>query len=163
MASPVTERKRMETRGGESGFTLLEMMIALFILTVSILGLTALTITSMQTNQQNDLRNTAIKLTSEVAEILLTQPIANIVSGGLQPYDATNTALIDSTNTAINPSFRKYPNPVQKIKNGTQLYTVNWTVTTLTDNLKQIIIQVQYTYKGNSYVNNATIYKHSAI
>ncbi len=140
---------------GEWGFTMIEMMIALFILVVSILGLTTLTITSIQANHQNDLRNTAIKLTSEVAEIILAQPIENIVSGSLTPYDASNTAISSGTY-----GYKQYPNPVQAIKGGTVPYTVTWIATSLTGDLTQVNITVAYTYRGQQYTNNAIIYKH---
>ena len=59
------------------GFSLLELMISLVILTVSILALLSLTITSIQANLQNDIRNAAIRLTNQTAEVLLAQPIAS--------------------------------------------------------------------------------------
>ncbi len=162
MALPVIKKRKRSLPAasplrpsGEKGFTLLEMMIALFILTVSILGMTSLTLTSIQANHQNDLRNTAIKLTSEIAEILLTQPSVNIVSGGLTPYAATNTALV--------PSYLSYPNPNQPVKGGSQPYTATWIATTLTSQLTQIDITVSYTYKGQTHTNNATIYKNEAM
>ncbi len=148
----------MDEKKGErdsGGFSLIEMMIALFILSVSVLALLNLTITSIQVNLQNDLRNTAVRLTNQTAEILLAQPIANVVSGGLTPYDGTNTALT--------PDYRQYPNPVQTLKGGTQTYSVSWVVSNLTNDLRQITITVQYSYKGTQYTSNTVVYKHRAV
>ena len=163
MAFPViNERKGILRASGRpcagNGFTVLEMMIALFILTVSILAMTSLAVTSIQTNHQNDLRNTAIKVTSEIAEILLAQHAllapGTTVTEGLAPYDGTNTAL--------QPDFRWYPNPVQRVKGGSQQFTATWVATGLTDQLTQFNITVSYTYKGQNRSNSATIYKHQA-
>lgn len=148
-------RRDASGAGDNSGFSMVEMMIALFILTVSILALTTLSITAIRANHQNDLRNTAIRVTTEVAEILLAQPIDNITTGNLKPYDTSNLALT--------PSYKYYPNPVQPIKGGTQEYTVSWTATRLTGDLMQIDITVGYIYKGLQHTNNAIIYKHKAI
>lgn len=148
----------MEEKKGERdsrGFSLVEMMIALFILSVSILALLSLTVTSVQVNLQNDIRNTAIRLTNQTAEILLVQPFGNVVSGGLTPYDGTNAAL--------SPDFRQYPNPLQTIRGSTQTYTVAWVVSNLTNDLSQITITVQYNYKGTQYANSTVVYKHRAV
>lgn len=152
------EGKGMEEKKGERdsrGFSLVEMMIALFILSVSILALLSLTLTSIQVNLRNDIRNTAIRLTNQTAEILLVQPIGNVVSGGLTPYDGTNSAL--------SPDFRQYPNPLQTIRGSTQTYAVTWVVANLTNDLSQITITVQYNYKGTQYTNSTVVYKHRAV
>lgn len=159
-------RRRIESKGeggikhnalhllaNDSGFSLLEMVIANFILVISILGLLSLTTTSMGVNKQNDIRNTATRITAQVAEILDAQPIDNVVTGGLSPYDNTNTAI-------KNPDFKQYPNPNQTIRGFTQSYNVTWTVTTLTNDLREVQIAVQYTYQGRPYSNNTVIYKH---
>src|SRR3989338_7623526 len=73
----------------DKAFSLIEMMIALFILTVAVLGLLNLTITSIRVNLQNDMRNTSIRLTSQTAEILLAQPIDSVATCGLTPDSST--------------------------------------------------------------------------
>lgn len=143
---------------GQEGFSLPEMMIALLILSVSILGFTSLILTSIQVNYQNDLRNTAIKLTSETAEILLAQPIDYIITGGLTPYNNTNTALGSGLN-----AYKKFPNPDQTVRGHNVPYTVTWTATSLTDYLKKIEIAVRYTYKGRELRNDAVVYKNRAM
>lgn len=152
------EGKAMEEKKGERdsrGFSLIEMMIALFILSVSILALLSLTLTSIQVNMRNDIRNTAIRLTNQTAEILLVQPIGNVVSGGLRPYDATNAAL--------SPNFNQYPDPDPILRGSKQAYTVTWVVSNLTNDLRQITITVQYNYKGTQYTNSTVVYKHRAV
>lgn len=138
----------------DRGFSLLEMMIADVILLISILGLLSLTTKSMEINSRNEIRNSGIRVTTQVAEIILAQPFDNIVNGlsGLSPYDGTNAALT--------PDFRQYPNPIQTIRGFTQTYNVTWNVTTLTNDLREIQIAVLFTYRGQLYSNNTVIYKH---
>lgn len=137
------------------GFTLIEMMIAMFILSVSILALLSLTVTSIQANLQNDVRNTAVRLSSQAAEMLLAQDFNRIAAGGLTPYDGTNSALL--------PDYKQYPNPAQTIRNATQTFNVTWTVSPSTTDLREIVITVQYTFRGKSYNNTTVIYKHRSV
>ncbi len=139
----------------ERGVTLLELMIALVILTVSILGLLSLTVTSIQANMQNDVRNTAIRLTNQVAEAMRSQPITNVITGGLAPYSAANTALL--------PNYLNYPNPVQTIRGVPTTYTATWTVAPpLSPNLSQVTVTVGWTYRNVNYTNVAVVYKPKA-
>ncbi len=156
MGPTVSCHKRAVARERQAGVTLIELMVALAILVVGILGLLSLTMTSIQANFQNDLRNTAVRMTSQVAEALLAQPIDNVVSGGLAPYDATNAALL--------PSYQVYPNPVQTVRGVSQTYTGTWNVTTTPSaDLKQVTITVGWSYRNVNYTNSAVIYKHRVI
>lgn len=155
----------------EHGFSLLEMLIASVVLLISMLALLGLTITSIQVNMQNDIRNTAIRLTTQTAEALLTQPVESLNDCGLSPdpnapnynaaftYDVNNACL---GTTGAN-GFRVYPNPVQSIRGVNRSFNIVWDVTTLTNDLRQIAIAVSYEYRGRDYTNNTVIYKHRAI
>ena len=162
------------------GFSLFELMISLAILTVSILALLSLTITSIQANLQNDIRNASIRLTNQTAEILLAQPIETLTTCGLhaEPVDInTNPAAAAPYYTAsytysvtngclegAGALYSRYPNPVQTIR-GTRShsYNITWTVTNLTNDLRQADISVEYFYNGREIRNQAVIYKHRAI
>lgn len=155
----------------QMAFSLIEMMIALFILTVAVLGLLELTITSIRTNMQNDMRNASIRLTGQTAEIFLAQPIDNIATCGLTldasgsnynssyTYTTANTCLYASADIDVN----KYPNPSQTIRGGSVNYNIYWLVTSPTNDIKQIQITVSYFYRGQQYSNKAVIYKHRAV
>ncbi|MBI3398065.1 MAG: prepilin-type N-terminal cleavage/methylation domain-containing protein [Deltaproteobacteria bacterium] len=157
----------------KKGFSLIEMMIALAILAISMLGLLNIVITSIRVNLQNDIRNTAIRLTTQTAEILLAQPMnspslsttcTTTTPCNLTPYGTTNAALQDPTGSTAN-YYLYYPNPVQTMRGTTQSYTVTWSVTDLTTDLKEISITVLYSYPGQtqSYTNSAVIHKHKAV
>jgi len=155
------------------GFSLVEMMIALFILTVAVLGLLELTITSIRTNLQNDMRNTSIRLTSQTAEILLAQPIDSVATCGLTPDSSTGAMNYNSSYTyttanaclyaSADTDVKKYPNPSQAIRSGTVNYNIYWSVLSPTNDIRQITITVSYFYRGQQYSNTAVIYKHRAV
>jgi len=121
----------------DSGFTLLEMMIATFILSVSILALTAVTITSIKVNLENDARSAAVRLTSEVTDDLFSVD-----------FDGLKTLT-----TALKPKVN--------IRGIEKEFTVNWTVTSTTATLKQVVITVSYDIKGKNFTNRSVIYRPS--
>lgn len=120
------------------GYSLVEMMIAIFILTYAILGLASITITAMQANLQNELRNTAILLTTETAENALAQSIDTLVTS------PPETRLVN-------------------VRGSSTRFTINRTVTNLTTDLRQVDIQVSWTFRNSDMTNNAVIYKHRAM
>lgn len=134
-----SRRNGMRERARQRGFSLIEMMMALFILAVSILGLTAVTIKSMQVNVGNDLRNTAIRLANQKVEDLTAQPIDDITTDSV-------TEDIRLRNGAITKSF-----------------TTGWNVTPQTHDLKQIVIIVSYDFGGHSNLYKTVLFKHRAI
>ncbi len=133
-------RMRVIVSNDDRGFSLIELMVSLVILSVSLLALLSVIITSIQVNRQNDLRNAAIRLTGETAENFLSTPIDSIAIGG-------------PTSTTLSV----------KIRTGTVSYTVSSFVSLLSNDLKQINITVSYPFNGQTYSNQSVIYKHRAI
>jgi Tfp pilus assembly protein PilV len=115
----------------------MEMMIALFILAVSILGLTAITISGIQANLQNDLRNTAVRLANERAEQLYALPFETIVD--------------NSTTETV------------KVRGADMSFTVEHAVTPTTTDVMQIVIEVSYDLKGEDHSYSSAIYRHRAL
>lgn len=127
-------------RSDPRGFSLVEMLIALVILSVSILGMTSLTLTTMRANFDNDLRNAVVRVTSEVAEDLGATPIESVVS-----------------TPSGTPEIR------QASIRGTNIpFEVTRTVIPLTNDLRQVNITVSYTRNGITKTNTAVVYKHRA-
>jgi type IV pilus modification protein PilV len=152
MAQLVLHNKlKIKTKGGSMangirtndsrGFSLIELLVSLVILSVSLLALASLLITSVHTNQQNEYRNAAVRLTTETAENLLAQPIDSLPDGA------------SSSNVSV------------KIRGKDLTYTVSTNVNTLSNELKQvnITVQLQYALNGNYYTNKSVIYKHRSI
>lgn len=122
--------------GCPRGFSLLEMLIATFIMAVSILALTSLTITGMRMNLGNDLRNAAVRLTSEEAETVLADPIDTPV----QPKSDRNVM----------------------IRGANRPFTITRDVVPLSNDLREVRIVVSYTYRGQPLSNSIVVYKHRA-
>ncbi|MGC4008677.1 MAG: type IV pilus modification protein PilV [Pseudomonas sp.] len=77
-----------------SGFTLLEVMIAMLILAIGLLGMASLTLTSLQTNQGAYARTQATTLAYDIVERMrANRPQAEIASS---PYSLTSGAPADS-------------------------------------------------------------------
>jgi hypothetical protein len=99
--------------------------------------MTSLTLTTMRTNFDNDLRNAAVRITSEVAEDLGATPIENVVS-----TVETRQASIRGTNVPFLVT-KTVPSP-------------------LSNDLRQVNITVSYTSQGVTKTNSAVVYKHRA-
>lgn len=152
------------------GFSLIEMMVALFITAFTLLALSAALVSSVTVSLENELRSAAVRLTNQTAEILLALPVESINTCGITPepnapnYDASYT--YDNTNTCLGTlidEYKKYPNPVQSIKGFHQNFNIVWTVSNLNGNLKQITIAVVYKHSNENHTNNAVIYKHRTL
>jgi prepilin-type N-terminal cleavage/methylation domain-containing protein len=117
----------------QQGFSLIEMLVAMVILSISMLALTALTITAMKTNMRTDLRNTAVRLCDEKAEEFTAAPIDSIVT-------AKETRSVSLRNGAVSKNF-----------------DIEWTVTPQGSNLKQIEIAVEC---DNKVYQRTVVFKH---
>ena len=127
------DRATFSSRGSEQGFSLIEMLVAMVILSVSMLALTALTITAMKTNMRTDLRNTAIRLCDEKAEEFTAAPIDGIVT-------ANETRHVSLRNGAVSKNFQ-----------------IEWTVTPQGNDLKQIEINVKC---DDKVYQRTVVFKH---
>lgn len=121
------------------GFTLIEMMVALLILSVSILALTSVTLTAIKTNMNNDLRNTSIRLTTEAANDLFDLS-----------FDALDSSMANQIHNVA-------------VRGGSKEFTVSWVVTSQTSSLKQIVVTVQYETKGITRNNRAIFYRPKTV
>lgn len=138
-----------------NGFSLIELLIAIVIISISMLALLTSMLTSMQTNQQNDVRNDAIRLLNQTSEILLALPLDDeeLVSA------ATHTrALGDATQDA-----KGFPVPRRTIRNYQHNFNIVWEVTSLSSQLKQIAVTVTYSVRGQNYSNSMVVFKHLTI
>jgi prepilin-type N-terminal cleavage/methylation domain-containing protein len=150
-----------------NGFSLIEMMTALVIIALTLLVLSAVLIHAIKINVVNDLRNAAIRLTNQTAEILLALPFDSICSCGITAdpdaahYDASYR--YDSGNACLNThpgDYLKYPDPVQTIKGFRQRFNITWDVVLLSKDLGQITVNVTYNESNEDHMHNAVIYKH---
>ena len=152
-----------------SGFSLVEMLIAVVIIAFTLLALSAAMVNSISANLGNELRNTAVRLTNQTAEVLLALPIGSIQSCGAtadplaKKFNASYT--YNSSNACLGTAtdYQKYPNPEQSVKGFQQGFNIIWDITSLSDNLRQVIITVAYRHREEYFENSAVIYKHRTL
>lgn len=145
MAAPVSKFARggvnrrppsVET-SRSAGFTLVEMLAALLLISISLLALAQLTLTSISVNVANETRNGAVRVASEKTEWMYAQKFSTLVSG-TEIRNLTVRGVIGRP------------------------YTLTWTVTDYPPNLKRIELLVQYTLKGSEYRTSSVIYRHAS-
>jgi len=100
MQQATKDTRRISPRHG--GFTLLEVMVALLVLSIGLLGLAALQTGGLRTGQQADLRSRAVQATTDMVERMRANP-AGLMAGQYEisrnraprHTAATGRALID--------------------------------------------------------------------
>jgi len=87
------------SRGARSarGFTLIEVMIALIILVIGVLGAVAMTLTALRDNKQSALRTTATAMAYELGELMRSNPGQESIFTGTQPTTAAIVAACYTT------------------------------------------------------------------
>ena len=125
------------------------------IIMISMLALLTVMTTAIRTNMANGIRNTAIRVTNQTAEALLALPLedAELTIGSTHSRITDNAA----------QSNKGFPNTTQKVRDYSMNYTIQWTVTSPTSDLKQISIEVSYQHLNQTYKHNALTYKYRAI
>lgn len=109
-------------------FTLVEVLVAMLILMVGLLGMLQVINLAVSTNLQNVVRDQAVAIAEDQLAREKALPFANITTGGVE----------------------KIRNLASNIRSG----AVNYSVTLKVDdigNSKQVNIGVRWQYKGNNY------------
>jgi prepilin-type N-terminal cleavage/methylation domain-containing protein len=151
------------------GFSLVEMLIAVVIMAFSLLALSEVMVSSISINLGNEMRNTAVRLTTQTAEVLLTLPVDTLSTCGLSAdpdapaYNASYTYNDINTCLGTGTDYQKYPNPVQSIKGFQQNFNITWVVSALSSNLREITITVAFKHRGANHTNSAVVYKHRTL
>jgi len=141
------------------GFSLVELMVALVILMISLLGLLAVFVSSISANLDDELRNTAVRLINQTAETVHSLPIADSDISG----DATGVSHSRQADD-FNQDLKGFPKPAQSIRGFQQNYAITWKVTDRNENLKEIVISVAYANsQRENCCHNAVIYKHRTL
>jgi len=149
-------------RAAQRGFSLIEVIFATGILSVSILGLMAMTVTSLKANQRDDRRNDSVRVASETAEVLMAAPFDKVESCELSASSTPGTT--PSVPACLGEDIKLFPDSMQSGRIVTNApgvpYNIRWTVTHLSDDLKQIVITVEDPKNVNQQTHQVTIYKH---
>jgi type IV pilus assembly protein PilV len=117
---------------GNSGFTLIEALMAMLILTVVLLGLLQAVIFAADATMKNSLRDTAVNVAKEELETQRTLAKSSGVS-----------AVVTNASYTVQRTIKSY----------TFTYTLNRTVTAQVDS-RLVNLTVSWTYKGATFTYN---------
>jgi type IV pilus assembly protein PilV len=117
-------------KSNNKGFTLVETMVALVILSVSMLGILDAMVLAMQQNLENFSRNESVRIAEQTMNEL------------------RNTAFDDLAN-GVSAISRRY-------KQVTRNFAVTWTVNALSANSNSVQVQVSWVVKGKTHTHVVT-------
>ncbi len=106
-------------------FTLIEMLVAIVIIGISIMGLMEMSIVVMNNNLRNEIRNKAVETLSNHVNNLTTNSYDNITTGTITD--------------------------IEKIRNFDEQFTISDNVTTDSSGSKNIQSTINWTYRGINY------------
>lgn len=109
----------------KKGFTLIETLIAVSILTIAMLAILNTIVISFQYGMRNSIRNEAVKMAEK------------------KMNELRNTAFISLASSSSTEA--------RTFRNLTVTYTQQWTVSVLSANSAAIDVSVSWTYMGQSY------------
>lgn len=96
MNRPEQKIQRQRARTGEQGFSLIEVLIALIIMSVGMLGIASLFVQSMQAGRTSVFRHHAVNLAGDVADRIRANRTAGVVYE--DPAGANNNCIAAGTN-----------------------------------------------------------------
>jgi prepilin-type N-terminal cleavage/methylation domain-containing protein len=109
------------------GFSLIELLVALVIIGVSIMGLMEMSIIVMDNNLRNEIRNKAIET--------LSNHVSNLTSMNYDNVSEGTSTISDN----------------EKIRNFQKQFTIIDNVTSNATSSKNITSKINWTYRGKSY------------
>jgi prepilin-type N-terminal cleavage/methylation domain-containing protein len=138
-----TPRRLRKMRRGQPGFTVLEVLIAVSILTVGLLGVASMQISAIRGNFFSDNTTTALCLAEDKMEDLMGR---NFDDGGLVDTTAANNGNLDSISTV---DFEETVNADGQVVAGGE-YRRIWNIANSTDpQMKTVTVMV--TWQGDSH------------
>ena len=125
------------------GFTLIEVLFALSIILITMLGLYKVTELSMMTNMRNVIRDEGVKVAQEVVNRIKAIPFDSITPASSSPGSQWSTNDLNNNigYSTVTRNFRQF----------SVTYTLAVTVTDYSDEIKQIDVTVTWPYKGVNY------------
>lgn len=125
------------------GFTLIEVLIAMVLILVLLLGLVQAALLSIDSNLRNLLRDEAVRVAEERMNGMLVDITGNQYQGLRNlPFDSPLLQATPLTCTASDVS--------RSFRNMTRNYRVCWGITDVTTNVKRIEVSVGWDYKNET-------------
>lgn len=136
MTTPVVSTKK--------GFTLIEVLVAVVILSVGLLGLMQTVVYAINHNMTTQLRQEAVLVADEAMATEKAKPFSEITAPAFDSSISTYSALPSIKSTAT----------INRIVNGvSRAYTVDTIKRTPTEQSKSIEVAVTWTYKNQNYTH----------
>lgn len=113
-------------RGGQSGFTFIELLIAMAILAIGMMAAVSMQISSTRNNTRGDIVTQATMLAKTQLENLKSRDISNLTAGTVQDPN----------------------NPIDAEGQNGGIYTRSWTIDNLGAGAREITVRVQWNRLG---------------
>jgi prepilin-type N-terminal cleavage/methylation domain-containing protein len=129
------------------GFTLIELMVALFIIMVSMLAFATSMVVSLRASNATEWRDVTTRVTNQTAEALIALPFTNALLavpsavGSWQDYSRV-TGNVAQDNAGL-------PDTNQTVRGTQQSFLIQWRVTYQSPDIRQIFITVTYCLPGD--------------
>ncbi len=136
----MTASRSRRTQTGEHGFTLIEVMVAMVILTVGLLSLAQMIVLASHSNTLSGRMTSASALAKEQLERLKATPFYS------DPFSQTrNPALADGgdIDSTVSGYVRYYDPDGQPTGVGTAMFEVRWEIQTLPSNLPLPMVRIR--------------------
>jgi len=117
----------LENAKSNNGFSLIELLVAMVIIGISIIGLMEMSAVVMNNNLKNEIRNTAIEILSNHVSDLSSKPYDNVPVGVLTKVET------------------------EAIRNYKEQFTIVDNITLLSSGYKNIASKISWNYRNKSY------------
>lgn len=148
------------------GFSLVEMMIAILIISISFFALSAIMVSAININLENEIQNAASRLNTQTTEILMTVPYNEISTCGItldpEAPNYNSAYIYDSSNKCLGTkenSYMQYPNPEQVINTIKKKFNIVWNIQVFDSSAMQITITTSYVHNGISHSTQSVVYR----
>lgn len=145
-AEPSDYLSRVFQVNNENGFTLIEMLVVMVILSVAVLGMESMQIYAIRQIQSSDDIGTAATIALDAMETIRSMEYSDIVTVA----EGSADELILSDKAFSNMSMPGGPGNEKFRGRGGSLYYVNWTVRSTSASTKTIDVQVRWYVAGHN-------------
>jgi len=112
----------------EQGFTLIEAMVTMLIVSVGLLAMASLLITAIKVNQDNEMRLDASAKADAIANYAITQVRTTVDLYASTLQTAADAMAQAPSNNVFTPSVALSPNPTQNCNYHNIDVTISWTL-----------------------------------
>ena len=140
------------------GFTLIEALVALVILAITLSGLLAGLLASIDYKLRNLIRDEAKAIALECVENIRNTPYDNIPPNGSVSCNAQNPVPVAAPCTTVGTRISNGTPEIatRQIRNTSISYTLGWNISS-SNNVKQVKINVCWNHQGRNHSHTVTM------